>query len=136
MSSQLRTNYLRTVAPSLSQKTFTFLQHNVVFGDWLLLVMMAIHLDIKLFSDILEEIGDITKCLWRLLIPCSEGVGMSEEESLGVSLSTGVDTELTEVTEKEGDKLRRVPSRGCLTNNVDMLTLKVGLLCHDLNNNV
>ena len=61
---------------------------------------------------------------------------MSEEESLGVSLSTGVDTEVTEVTEKEGDKLRRVPSRGCLTNNVDMLTLKVGLLCHDLNNNV
>ena len=56
----------------------------------------------------------------------TEGVGRSEEEGLGVSLSTGVDTEVTEVTEKEGDKLRRAPSRGCLTNNVDMLTLKVG----------
>ena len=27
------------------------------FGDWLLLIMISAHLDIKLFTDILAEIG-------------------------------------------------------------------------------
>ena len=71
-STRLRTNYLRTVSPSLSMRTFQFLQNNVGFGDWLLLVMMAIHLDIKLFSDILEEIGDMTlPTKYPIMIPNS-----------------------------------------------------------------
>lgn len=58
LSTRLRTNYLKTVSPSLSKRTYLFLQQSVGFGDWLVLVMMAIHLDIKLFSEILEEIGN------------------------------------------------------------------------------
>ena len=86
--------------------------------------MMAIHLDIKLFSDILEEIGDSPNITPVTLIHfSSESVGRSEEQSLGVSLSTGLDTEDME----QGEKLRRVASRGCLSTNVDMLTLKVKL---------
>ena len=127
LSTRLRTNYLRTVSPSLPKRTFQFLQHNVGFGDWLILVMMAIHLDIKLFSDILEEIGDSPNNTLVTLIHFSpESVGRSEEQSLGVSLSTGLDTEDTE----QGEKLRRVASRGCLSTNVDMLTLKVRLASH------
>ena len=127
MSTRLRTNYLRTVSPSLPKRTFQFLQHNVGFGDWLILVMMAIHLDIKLFSDILEEIGDSPNNTLVTLIHFSpESVGRSEEHSLGVSLSTRLDTEDTE----QGEKLRRVASRGCLSTNVDMLTLKVRLSSH------
>ena len=127
LSTRLRTNYLRTVSPSLPKRTFQFLQHNVGFGDWLILVMMAIHLDIKLFSDILEEIGDSPNITLVTLIHFSpESVGRSEEQSLGVSLSTGLDTEDTE----QGEKLRRVASRGCLSTNMDMLTLKVRLASH------
>ena len=56
-SSRLRTNYLRTVSPSLSITTFQYLRNQLGFGDWLLLVMISVHLDIKLFTDILAEIG-------------------------------------------------------------------------------
>ena len=56
-SSRLRTNYLRTVSPSLSIRTFEYLRRQVCFGDWLLLIMISAHLDIKLFTDILAEIG-------------------------------------------------------------------------------
>ena len=67
-----------------------------------------------------------------ILIPCSESVGRCEEQSLGVSLSTGLDTE---ITGDEKEKLRRVPSRGCLTTNVDMLTLKVRSVSQDVSSN-
>ena len=46
-----------------------------------------------------------------------------------MSLSTGLDTE---DTGDEKEKLRRVPSRSCLTTNVDMLTLKVKRESHHL----
>ena len=49
-----------------------------------------------------------------------------------MSLSTGLDTE---ITADEKEKVRRVPSRGCLTTNVDMLTLKVRRDSHDVSNN-
>ena len=63
-SSRLRTNYLRTVSPSLSIGTFEYLRLQVGFGDWLLLIMISAHLDIKLFTDILAEIGNIW---WHLV---------------------------------------------------------------------
>ena len=49
-----------------------------------------------------------------------------------MSLSTGLDTE---ITGDEKEKLRRVPSRGCLTTNVDMLTLKVRSVSQDVSSN-
>ena len=55
--SKVRTNYLRTVSPSLSIRTFQYLRCSVGFGDWLLLIMMSHNLDVKLFTDILAEIG-------------------------------------------------------------------------------
>ena len=33
---------------------------NLGFGDWLILVMMSHHLDIKLFTDILKEIKNVS----------------------------------------------------------------------------
>ena len=57
MISKVRTNYLRTVSPSLSIRTFQYLRGSVGFGDWLLLIMMSHNLDVKLFTDILVEIG-------------------------------------------------------------------------------
>ena len=36
------------------------LRTNLGFGDWLILVMMSQHLDIKLFTDILKEIKDVS----------------------------------------------------------------------------
>ena len=57
MIPKVRTNYLRTVAPTLSIRTFQYLRNALGFGDWLLLIMMSHNLDVKLFTDILAEIG-------------------------------------------------------------------------------
>ena len=59
LSPTLRINYLKTIAPSLSLKTCQYLKNNLGFGDWLILVMMSLHLDIKLFTDILKEIKNV-----------------------------------------------------------------------------
>ena len=59
LSPTLRINYLKTIAPSLNLKTCQYLKISLGFGDWLILVMMSLHLDIKLFTDILNEIKNV-----------------------------------------------------------------------------
>ena len=59
-SPSLRINYLKTISPSLSMKTCQYLKVTLGFGDWLILVMMSLHLDIKLFTDILNEIKNVS----------------------------------------------------------------------------
>ena len=109
----MRTMYLRTVSPTLSPRTYQFLEQNIGFGDWLLLVMMALHLDIKLFSDILLEIEEV-----------------EEGRSRSCSVSTGVEM-WTSDTEYDHDKVENIVEReskvnkGCLKTTADMLTLKV-----------
>ena len=41
-------------------KTCQYLKATLGFGDWLILVMMSLHLDIKLFTDILNEIKNVS----------------------------------------------------------------------------
>ena len=60
LSPTLRINYLKTIAPSLNLKTCQYLKISLGFGDWLILVMMSLHLDIKLFTDILNEIKSVS----------------------------------------------------------------------------
>ena len=40
-------------------KTVDYLTHIIQFGDWLILIMMADHLDIKIFTDILNKIKSV-----------------------------------------------------------------------------
>ena len=58
-SAEVRIAYLKATAPSLSMRTCQHLKNILGFGDWLILSMMAQHLDIKLFTDILKEIKDV-----------------------------------------------------------------------------
>ena len=41
-------------------KVISDTRFNLGFGDWLILVMMSHHLDIKLFTDILKEIKNVS----------------------------------------------------------------------------
>ena len=107
----MRIAYLRTVSPTLPVRTVQFLQKNVVFGDWLVLVMMALHLDIKLFTDILMEI---------------EHLGDEQFRSRSCSMSTGVDIlPPSDIECDDSCQQLRKTSKGCLKSNNDMLTLKV-----------
>ena len=58
-SSKVRTEVLLYFSPGLAGKTADYLQHILQFGDWLILTMMADHLDIKLFTDILNKIKSV-----------------------------------------------------------------------------
>ena len=87
-------------------RTVQFLQTNIGFGDWLVLVMMALHLDIKLFTDILLEI---------------ENLADIQSRSRSCSISTGVDILPPSDTEES--------SKGCLKPHKDMLTMKVKYSC-------
>ena len=98
----MRITYLRTVSPTLPIRTVSFLQTSIGFGDWLVLVMMALHLDIKLFTDILMEI---------------EHIADERSRSRSCSMSTGVDILPPSDTEES--------SKGCLKSQKDLLTLKV-----------
>jgi len=59
-SPRFRIAYLKAISPSLSTRTCQFLRFNLGFGDWLILVMMSQHLDIKLFTEILKEIKNVS----------------------------------------------------------------------------
>ena len=75
-SPRFRIAYLKAISPSLSTRTCQFLRYvdistsvikhildarfNLGFGDWLILVMMSQHLDIKLFTEILKEIKNVS----------------------------------------------------------------------------
>ena len=107
----MRIAYLRTVSPTLPVRTVQFLQTNVGFGDWLVLVMMALHLDIKLLTDILMEI---------------EHLGDEQFRSRSCSMSTGVDIlPPSDIECDDSCQQLRKTSKGCLKSNNDMLTLKV-----------
>ena len=56
----MRIAYIKSVAPNLSFKTCQHLRAILGFGDWLILAMMAQHLDIKLFADIVQEIKNVS----------------------------------------------------------------------------
>ena len=58
-SPSVRVFQLVTLAPSLPDKTAEYLQSVLGFGDWLILSMMADHLDIKMFNDILQQIKTV-----------------------------------------------------------------------------
>ena len=58
-SSKIRMFFLINFAPNVPSQTAEYLQKMLSFGDWLLLTMMADHIDIKLFSDILKEIKKV-----------------------------------------------------------------------------
>ena len=57
--SNVRLFFINNYAPIVSDKTKTVLKNVLCFGDWLLLVLIADHLDIKIFSDILQEIKKV-----------------------------------------------------------------------------
>ena len=59
LSPRVRMFQLLTFAPSIPQKTADYLQDVLGFGDWLILSMMAAHLDIKIFNDILQQIMNV-----------------------------------------------------------------------------
>ena len=59
-SPEVRIAYLKSIAPSLSLRTCRYLKNVLGFGDWLILAMMSQHLDIKLFTDILQEIKNVS----------------------------------------------------------------------------
>ena len=59
-SPEVRMAYLKSIAPNLSLRTCQYLKTVLGFGDWLILAMMSQHLDIKLFSDILQEIKNVS----------------------------------------------------------------------------
>ena len=59
LSSRVRMFQLLTFAPSIPDKTAEHLQDILGFGDWLILSMMADHLDIKIFNDILQQIMSV-----------------------------------------------------------------------------
>ena len=59
-SPDVRMAYLKSIAPNLSLRTCQYLKTVLGFGDWLILAMMSQHLDIKLFSDILQEIKNVS----------------------------------------------------------------------------
>jgi len=59
-SPEVRIAYLKSIAPNLSLRTCQYLKTVLGFGDWLILAMMSQHLDIKLFSDILQEIKNVS----------------------------------------------------------------------------
>ena len=59
LSPSVRMFQLLTFAPSIPQKTADYLQDVLGFGDWLILSMMAAHLDIKIFNDILQQIMNV-----------------------------------------------------------------------------
>ena len=46
-------------SPGLAGNTADYLRQILQFGDWLILTMMADHLDIKLFTDILNKIRSV-----------------------------------------------------------------------------
>ena len=76
-----------------------------------MLVMMALHLDIKLFTDILMEI---------------EHLGDEQFRSRSCSMSTGVDIlPPSDIECDDSCQQLRKTSKGCLKSNNDMLTLKV-----------
>ena len=58
-STRTRMFFLINFAPNIPAQTAEYLQKMLSFGDWLLLTMMADHIDIKLFSDILKEIKKV-----------------------------------------------------------------------------
>ena len=60
LSPKVRVAYLKSLAPNLSTRTCQHLMNILSFGDWLILVMMSQHLDIKLFADILQEIKNVS----------------------------------------------------------------------------
>ena len=68
-----------------------------------MLVMISLHLDIKLVTDILAEIEMV-------------GVDIEASMSTAVDMAPDTDHDYQEVTS---------PSSSCLKNNVDALTLKV-----------
>jgi len=56
LSGKVRILFIINLAPSVSNKNIECLQNILGFGDWLILTMMANHLDIKMFTDILNQI--------------------------------------------------------------------------------
>ena len=67
LSPRVRMFQLLTFAPSIPNKTAEYLQDALGFGDWLILSMMADHLDIKIFNDILQQIMTVNFEEKRLL---------------------------------------------------------------------
>ena len=67
LSPRVRMFQLLTFAPSIPNKTAEYLQEALGFGDWLILSMMADHLDIKIFNDILQQIMTVNFEEKRLL---------------------------------------------------------------------
>ena len=47
------------ISSSVPDKTAEYLQSVLNFGDWLILSMMADHLDIKIFTDILVQVRTV-----------------------------------------------------------------------------
>ena len=47
------------ISSSVPDKTAEYLQNVLNFGDWLILSMMADHLDIKIFTDILVQVRTV-----------------------------------------------------------------------------
>ena len=67
LSPRVRMFQLLTFAPSIPNKTAEYLNDALGFGDWLILSMMADHLDIKIFNDILQQIMHVNFEEKRLL---------------------------------------------------------------------
>ena len=67
LSPRVRMFQLLTFAPSIPNKTAEYLKDVLGFGDWLMLSMMADHLDIKIFNDILQQIMHVNFEEKRLL---------------------------------------------------------------------
>jgi len=80
-SPALRINYLKTISPSLSLKTCQHLKTTLGFGDWLILVMMSLHLDIKLFTDILNEINNVSFSSSRSISTAIDIISPSDTEN-------------------------------------------------------